>query len=179
MSILFQNEMPDLIFNNIKRYFSVTKTKNGRNQISFWDVSLKDILIKTKLLDESECFISNDFRFKVSGDPIFVNNEMLAYTIKINVQNSADIEFIFKPYDVEVLVKDFTYWKSCYFHSHQQLHDNGTIYYDVSSAIIPYMLYGQYIYNLACSSEFRLMQYYQNGEQNFKNLLLLKDMENI
>lgn len=179
MSILFHSAIPDLILNNIKRYFSVTKTKSGRDQISFWNVSLKDILIKTKLLDESECFISDDIRFKVYGTPICVNNEMLAYTITINVQNSVDIEFIFKPYDVEILVKDFTYWKACYFHSHQHLHDNGIIYYDVSSAIIPYMIYGQCIYDLECGSEFRLMQYYQKGEQNFKNLLLLKDMANI
>lgn len=179
MSILFQHEIPDLIFNNIKKYFSVTKTKDGRNQISFWDISLKDILIRTKVLDESECFISNDFKFKVSGDPIIVNNEMLAYTIKINVQNSVDIEFIFKPHDVEILVKDFVYWKSCYFHSHKHLHDNGTIYYDVDPAIIPYMIYGQYIYDMEGGSEFSLMQLYQKGEQHFKNLLLVNAMQNI
>jgi len=179
MSIVFQKEIPDLIFNNIKKYFSITKNKHGQHQIVFWEYSLKDILINTKMLDESECFISNDFKFKISGEPILVNNDMLAYTIKINIQNSADIEFIFKPYDIEIIVKDFIYWKSFYLYSKKQLHDNGTIYYDVEHDIIPYIIYGQYIYDMEGGSDYSLMELYQKGERNFKNLLLVNAMQNI
>lgn len=179
MSITSNPVIPERIVDQIAKIFTVSTNHRGQLTFKTSDKTLAQILVNAKILDESECIQIKNFKFITAAKPIVVNNIMLAYTVSLNVRNSIDIDFIFKPDNVEILFKDSLYWKSFYFYSKRQLQDDGNIYDNISPDIIPYMLYGKYITEMEGSVDNNLMELYEKGEQNFKNLLILHDMVRI
>lgn len=179
MSIILRKEISGKILDKIKKIFTVLTNNRVDNRLLIKNKTLKQILVDSHLLDNSECIIDECFQFIASGQDTIVNGEVLAYTVSLNVRNSIDIDFIFKPNDLEIIFKDALYWKSFYFYSRRTLQDDGRIYEDIDRSIIPYMIYGKYITEIDDSVCDSLIELYRKGERNFKNLLILNDMVKI
>lgn len=179
MKIYLTKDVPYSITNQINKLFPNMVLDAKANHVKIEGTSLKEFLISSKLLDEQECILSYDFKFTTAVNKIVVNNTVLAVIVKFTVWNSIDIDFIFKPNEIEIVFKDCLYWKSFYFHSKKNLQDNGVIYEDINADIIPYMLYGKYITEMDWAVDDNLIELYRKGERNFKNLLVLSDMVNI
>ena len=179
MAIILNKSIPYSIIERMKKIFTVTFNDRGDLKLLINNKTLKQILVDSQLLDDSECIITEQFRFVASGKETTVNGQVLAYTVSLNVRDSIDIDFIFKPDDLEILFKDSLYWKSFYFYSRRNIQDNGNIYENIAPSIIPYMIYGKYITEMEGAVDNSLIELYRKGERNFKNLLVLNDMVNI
>ena len=179
MSIILRKEISSKILDKIKKIFTVLTNYRGDIKLIINNKTLKQILVDSQLLDESECVITEYFKFIASGEETIVNGEVVAYTVSLNVRDSIDIDFIFKTDDLEIIFKDALYWKSFYFNSKRYLQDNGNIYEDIDPSIIPYMIYGKYITEMEYSVDNSLIELYRKGERNFRKLLVLNDMVKI
>lgn len=179
MKIYLTKDIPYSIIYQINKLFSHVVLEARGDHVKAEDTSLKDFLISSNLLDEQECILSFDFKFTTAVNKIVVNGTVLAVIVKFTVYNSIDIDFIFKPNDIEIVFKDGLYWKSFYFYSKRNLQDNGIIYEGIDPDIIPYMFYGKYITEMEGAVDDSLIELYRKGERNFKNLLVLNDMVNI
>ena len=111
MKIYLTKDVPYSITNQINKLFPDMVLEAKGNHVKIEGTSLKEFLISSQLLDEQECILSYDFKFTTSVNKIVVNNTVLAVIVKFTVWNSIDIDFIFKPNEIEIVFKDCLYWK--------------------------------------------------------------------
>lgn len=180
MIIQLTKSIPNEICIQISKFFNIGLYNGNYLAIKKNGTTLKDLLVRAKIIDQSQCLFDETIRYSPTLSTICVADKVLAVILKIDVQDSMDIEFIFKSDDTQILFKDALYWKSFYFHNEKTLHDCGQIYYDIEPDIISYMVYGKYVHEgIDGPLDESLIELYMKGEQNFKNLLILKDMVKI
>lgn len=177
MKIYLKETVSDKIVENFKTLFAnVTKT-GEQNIVLKKESSIKSILIESGLLTSTECLIQDDFQWLLTIQSLYAQDTISAVILTVSIADSVDIEFIVSENKIDVIAKDSKYWRSYYDFNKRELHQNNVIFKNIPPDIICYMAYGKEIKELfMLSADKTLMDIYQEDSEDFKNIMLVKEM---